>query len=86
MPRSEPFRQQIRALLAHLRGDLAAALAELKDAGYLADWVEPAAMAALVVAAADGTAIHLALDPDGTDIDAVLGQVVPLLLSASTIT
>ena len=42
-------------------------------------------MAGLVLAAADGTAIHLALDPDGTDVDAVLGQVVPLLLAASTL-
>jgi len=85
MPRSEPFREQIRALLGGLRADLAAALTQLKEAGLLAAWVEPEAMAGLVLAAADGTAIHLALDPDGTDVDAVLGQVVPLLLAASTL-
>ena len=85
MPRSEPFREQIRALLGGLRADLAAALAQLQEAGLLAAWVEPEAMAGLVLAAADGTAIHLALDPDGTDVDAVLGQVVPLLLAASTL-
>jgi AcrR family transcriptional regulator len=85
VPRSEPFRQQIRGLLAQLRGELAAALGDLQRAGYLADWIEPEPMAALVLAAADGTAIHLALDPDGVDVDAALGQVVPLLLAASTI-
>jgi AcrR family transcriptional regulator len=85
VPRSEPFRQQIRALLAGLRAELATSLTELKAAGYLADWIDPEPMAALVLAAADGTAIHLALDPDGVDVDDVLGQVVPLLLSASTL-
>jgi AcrR family transcriptional regulator len=83
VPRSEEFRQQIRGLLAQLRGDIADALRELRDGGLLADWVDPEAMAALVLAAADGTAIHLSIDPDGVDVDDVLAQVVPLLLSAS---
>ena len=85
VPRSEDFRQQIRGLLAELRAEIAGSLRELKDAGYLADWIDPDAMAALVLAAADGTAIHLALDPEGLDADDVLSQVVPLLLAASTI-
>jgi AcrR family transcriptional regulator len=85
VPRSEQFRTQIRALLAELRAEIAASLTELKQAGYLADWIVPEAMAALVLAAADGAAIHLALDPDGIEVDDVLGQVVPLLLAASTI-
>jgi AcrR family transcriptional regulator len=85
VPRSGPFREQIRGLLRQLRDELTAALGELQQAGYLAPWVEPEAMAVLVLAAADGTAIHLALDPDGVDPDAVLGQVVPLLLAASTL-
>lgn len=85
VPRSEPFRDRIRGLMRSLRQELATALAELQAAGYLAGWVEPEPMAALVLAAADGTAIHLTLDPDGVDVDAVLGQVVPLLLAASTL-
>jgi AcrR family transcriptional regulator len=85
VPRSEQFRSQIRGLLGELRAEIAASLTELKAAGYLADWIVPEAMAALVVAAADGTAIHLALDPDGVDVDDVLSQVVPLLLAASTL-
>ncbi|HEY6794954.1 MAG TPA: TetR/AcrR family transcriptional regulator [Kineosporiaceae bacterium] len=86
VPRSEPFREQIRELMRQLRAELAARLEELQEAGYLAPWVEPEPMAALVLAAADGTAIHLALDPDGIDPDDVLAQVVPLLLAASTLT
>lgn len=85
VPRSEQFRGQIHGLLAELRAEIAAALTDLKAAGVLADWIDPPAMAALVLAAADGTAIHLALDPDGIDVDDVLGQVVPLLLAASTL-
>lgn len=85
VPRNEAFRHEIRALMAGLRAEVAAALTQLKEAGILADWVEPEAMAALVLAAADGAAIHLTLDPDGVDVDDVLSQVVPLLLSASTL-
>jgi AcrR family transcriptional regulator len=85
VPRSEPFREQIRGLMRQLRAELAASLGELQQAGYLAPWVEPEPMAALVLAAADGTAIHLALDPEGLDPDDVLAQVVPLLLAASTL-
>ena len=84
-PRSTPYAEEVRALLGELRRELAAALTELQAAGYLADWIDPLPMAALVLAAADGTAIHLAVDPTGLDVDAVLAQVVPLLLSASTL-
>jgi AcrR family transcriptional regulator len=85
VPRSEVYRDRIRALLAELRAELAGALRELQDAGLLAAWVDPEPMAALVLAAADGAAIHLGLDPDGMDVDGVLAQVVPLLLSASVL-
>jgi AcrR family transcriptional regulator len=85
VPRSEQFRDQIRALLAELRGVLAAALRELKNAGAIADWVDPESMAALVIAAADGAAIHLAIDPGGLDVDDLLDQAVELLLAASTL-
>lgn len=85
VPRNEVYSGRIRALLAELRIELAAALRELKDSGFLAAWVDPEPMAALVLAAADGAAIHLGIDPDGIDVDDVLGQVVPLLLAASTL-
>lgn len=85
MSRNEVYRDRIRALLAELRAELAGALRDLKAAGYLAAWVDPEPMAALVLAAADGAAIHLGLDPEGIDVDDVLAQVVPLLLAAATL-
>jgi AcrR family transcriptional regulator len=85
VPRHESYRDRIRALLAELRAELASSLQELKDSGFLAEWVDPEPMAALVLAAADGAAIHLGIDPDGIDVDDVLGQVVPMLLAASTL-
>lgn len=84
-PRNDDVRARIRGLLAELRDSLATTLRTLQGAGVVADWVEPDAMAALVLATADGTALHLAVDPDGTEVDGVLGQLVPLLLSASTL-
>jgi AcrR family transcriptional regulator len=85
VPRSAEFRREIVGLLGEFRAEIAGLLRELRDRGYLADWIDPEAMSALVLAAADGTAIHLALDPEGIDVDAVASQVVPLLLAASTI-
>ena len=84
-PRNADFRQQIAVLLRDLRTDLTASIEELQAAGYLAGWVDPAAMAALIVAAADGTAVHLTVDPGGIDLDGVIAQVVPLLTAASTL-
>jgi hypothetical protein len=83
VPRRPELATRILALLTELRADVAAALRELRDAGMLAEWVDPEAMAALVVAAADGVAIHLALDPAGPTPAEVLGQVAPLLLAAA---
>lgn len=83
LSRSPELRAQILALLAELRADVAGALRELRAAGVLADWVDPEAMAALVVGAADGVAIHLSLEPGGPEPSRVLGQVVPLLLAAA---
>jgi hypothetical protein len=42
-------------------------------------------MAALIVAAADGAAIHLAVDPEAFDPDDLIAQVVPLLTAASVL-
>lgn len=82
--RRDEFRQQISALLRQLRDDLAASIEELRQGGFLADWVDPPAMAALIVAAADGLAIHLTVDPEAVPLDDVVAQIVPLLLAAST--
>ncbi len=85
VPRRPEFKEQITAMFAELRRDLATTIEELREAGLVAAWVDPVAMAALIVAAADGVAIHLAVAPDAFDPDDVLAQVVALLLAASTL-
>ncbi len=82
VPRREEYRAEIRQLLADLRTDVAEALTRLQDAGLLGDWIEPQAMAAFVIAAADGVAVHMALDPDAATPAALLEQAGHLLLSA----
>jgi AcrR family transcriptional regulator len=83
--RSETLRSEIRTLLDELRDDLAERLRELRDAGFLAAWVEPDVMAALVVAAGDGFVLHSTLDPERYAPERTLHQVVQLLLAASTV-
>jgi AcrR family transcriptional regulator len=83
-PRNEAVRGEVVGLLHELRDGLAASIRELRDAGLLAAWVDPEAMAALVVAAGDGFVLHAMLDPQGYEVDGTLSQVVQLLLAART--
>lgn len=83
-PRNEAVRSEVVGLLHELRDGLAASIRELRDAGLLAGWVDPEAMAALVVAAGDGFVLHAMLDPQGYEVDRTLSQVVQLLLAART--
>jgi AcrR family transcriptional regulator len=82
--RDERVRGQIVGLLAELREAIAASIRELREAGYIAAWVEPEPMAALIVAAGDGFVLHSTLDPAGHDVAPALDQVVQLLLAAAT--
>jgi AcrR family transcriptional regulator len=82
VPRRAEYRAQVHELLAELRTDVAHALHGLKASGALGEWVDPDAMAALVVAAADGVAIHFALEPDSASSSQVLQQAGGLLLAA----
>ncbi len=81
-PRNETVREQIVALLAELRSALATSIGQLRDAGYVASWVEPEPMAALIVAAGDGYVLHSTLDPESYAPGRTLPQVVQLLLAA----
>jgi AcrR family transcriptional regulator len=82
-PRTDALRAGVEKLFAELRGFLAGQIGELKRMGFLPAWVEPQAMATLLVATADGLALHAALDPDSVDHHAVAGQAMQMLLSAS---
>jgi AcrR family transcriptional regulator len=78
---ADALREGLDELIGRLRRFLADQIGELRTSGYLPDWVEPDAMATLLVAVADGIALHVALDP-GVDHRAIAGQAVQLLLAA----
>jgi AcrR family transcriptional regulator len=82
-PRTDSLRRGVEELFAELRGFLAGQIAELKTMGFLPAWIEPEAMATLLVATGDGLALHAALEPGAVDHQAVAGQAMQLLLSAS---
>jgi AcrR family transcriptional regulator len=83
-PRQEVVRAEIVGLRHELRDGLAASIRELREAGLVAAWVEPEAMAALVVAAGDGLVLHTMLDPQESTFKPTLEQFVQLLLAART--
>ena len=82
-PRADTLRTGVEALFAELRGFLSGQIGELKKMGFLPAWIDPEAMAMLLVATGDGLALHAALEPDAVDHHAVAGQAMQLLLSAS---
>jgi AcrR family transcriptional regulator len=82
-PRADALRRGVEELFAELRGFLAGQIGDLKRMGFLPAWIEPQAMATLLVATGDGLALHASLEPDAVDHHAVAGQAMQLLLSAS---
>jgi AcrR family transcriptional regulator len=81
-PRHDTLKRGVKQLLAEVRGFLGAQLAELQEVGYVPGWVDPEAMATLLVSTADGIALHAALEPDAVDPGALAAQAVQLLLAA----
>ena len=59
-------------------------ITELRATGFLSAWIEPDAMATLLLCTADGIALHATLDPKAVDHEAIAGQIVQLLLAART--
>jgi AcrR family transcriptional regulator len=84
-PRTDSLRRGIEETLAQIRGFLLDQIAELRTTGFLPAWVEPEAMATLLLATANGLALHAALEPEAVDHHAVAAQAVQLLLSARAI-
>ena len=82
-PRADSLRTGVEELFAELRGFLAGQISELKRMDFLPAWIEPDAMAMLLVATGDGLALHAAIEPNAVDHHAVAGQAMQLLLSAS---
>jgi AcrR family transcriptional regulator len=73
---------EVRALSRQLRGHLAAEMSRQREAGAIPGWVDPAAMASLIVALATGVVAETVVDPDDTDAPAIGAQFASLLLAA----
>jgi AcrR family transcriptional regulator len=80
-PRNETLARGMEAFRTELRRFLAAELAELRRADDVPTWVKPDAMAALILAVADGLAVAAAL---GEDPRPALDQFVTLVAEART--
>jgi len=72
--------QALENLHAELADYLATLITDLQRDGLIQDWVQPHAMAALLIAIGDGVAMHSHYGEP--DVEGVLGQVAMLLLSA----
>jgi len=68
---------------SEVRGALAREIRTLVDGGHAAAWVDPDAMAALIVAGVSGVLVAAVVDPDGPSADAVAAQLLGLLLGAT---
>ena len=70
------------ALVDELREFFASQIAAQQAAGQLPGWIQPRPMATLILAVLNGIVLQAVLDPAGTDVDALAGQFVALLLAA----
>jgi AcrR family transcriptional regulator len=80
-PMSEPLRSGVIALWADLRRLLAEDIRAMVRDGELPSWIEPATMAAVLVAVANGLVLHVTVDPDGPSLDDMAAQFGALLLA-----
>lgn len=72
----------VQALFAELREFLAARTRQLQQTGFLPAWIEPEAMATLLIASGNGLALHAAIEPGAVEPGAVAVQAMQLLLAA----
>lgn len=56
-----------------------------RNAGTLPGWVDPQAMAGLILSLVNGVVIGAQIDPDGPDHRAIAAQFLSLLLAAGTV-
>ena len=81
--RSDSLRRGVDELLGELRRFLSEQIGELRATGFLPPWVDPPAMASLLLATGDGLALHAAMDPQSVDQHAVAAQATQVLLAVS---
>lgn len=81
-PRMNALRCELLGLWAELRRLLAEQMTEMQAEGRLPTWVQPDAMASLLIAVANGLVMQVTIDPDGSDLTAMSRQFGLLLLAA----
>jgi AcrR family transcriptional regulator len=82
--RSDTLNAGVQETLGELRALLTEQIEALRLARFLPTWVEPDAMATLLLATADGLALHAALDPLSVDHHRVSAQAMQMLLSVAS--
>ena len=81
-PRLPELRTAVLDLWAGLRTELAGHIAALKADGHLAGWVEPNAMATLLIAVANGLVLQVTVDRLGPSMPELAAQFAGLLLES----
>lgn len=82
--RDDRVADEVRALLRELQSHLADEMDRQREDERIPHWVDPTAMASLMVALANGVAVGIAIDPDRTDPAAIGHQFASLLMTART--
>jgi len=82
-PRMEPLQRGLLGLWAELGRLLADQMGEMQGDGTLPGWVEPEAMASLLIAVANGLVLQMTVDGDGPPLAAMAGQFAGLLLAVT---
>lgn len=83
-PRIPELRTAVLDLWNDLRSELAAHIGVLKESGHVPAWVEPATMATLLIAVANGLVLQVTVDRVGPSMPALAGQFAGLLLASGS--
>ncbi len=81
---SDDVGQELRRLNHELQATLANELCEQRSLGHIPEWINPDAMAALLLAVGNGVAVSAAVDPDHTPTAEIASQFAALLLAVHT--
>jgi AcrR family transcriptional regulator len=81
--RDARYRRSALAVYRSIRTRLAEVISDLRSDGPVPGWVDPDAMASLILSVANGIALQTRLDPTGPDHTAMAGQFALLLVGVS---
>lgn len=82
--RDAKYRRSALRIYRTIAERLAGTISELMDRGIVPTWVDPVAMASLILSVANGVALQTQLDPRGPDQVAMAGQFASLLLAVQS--